>query len=771
MGSINTNVQWPGWETVRLIGRGSFATVYEIERDVFGHKEKAALKAITIPQNDNDIEELYDSGYDEASVTATFKSHMESIVNEYSIMREMTGSANVVSCDDFRIVPHDDNIGWDIFIKMELLTPLTKALGKQPDDEQAIQIAKDICNALILCKKYGIVHRDIKPQNIFISKNGDYKLGDFGIAKTIEKTSGGTKIGTYKYMAPEVYNNQPYNHTADIYSLGLVLYWILNERRLPFMPLPPTPAVASQEEDARAKRFGGMPIPAPAHGSEKLKQIVLRACAFDPKDRYQSASEMLHDLNMLSTSAKTIYSSVSSIVKEHSQPITEINDEVAANAAINDESSTEGTIGVWSAANRIASSDNGSINVTEDVQTEEDTLTEGRTIGVWDHVANEPQKPQSQPIPERTYERAQSHVLSNIIKRPWIYVAAAAVVLIVAVIAIFSKKPIVDTTKEPAYNTLQSTISAGRDHTVGLRTDGTVIAVGSNTFGQCDVSSWRDIVAVSAGGCHTIGLKSDGTVVVVGWNEYDQCEVSEWRDIVAVSAGDFHTIGLKSDGTVVAVGSNYDGECDVSSWRDIVAVSAGGCHTIGLKSDGTVVVVGWNQYDQCEVSEWRDIVAVSAGDFHTVGLKSDGTVVAIGWNEDGQCDVKNWKGIVAIAAGGDHTVGLKADGTVLAVGRNYSGQCAVGTWKDIIAIAAGNFHTVGLKSDGTAVAVGYAADGQCDVSNWNGIVDIAAGVKHTVGLEADGSVITAGCNGSGRCDVSDFYSGNNSQMHNTAVKK
>ena len=108
---------------------------------------------------------------------------------------------------------------------------------------------------------------------------------------------------------------------------------------------------------------------------------------------------------------------------------------------------------------------------------------------------------------------------------------------------------------------------------------------------------------------------------------------------------------------------------------------------------------------------------------------------------------------------------------MLAVGRNYSGQCAVGTWKDIIAIAAGNFHTVGLKSDGTAVAVGYAADGQCDVSNWNGIVDIAAGVKHTVGLEADGSVITAGCNGSGRCDVSDFYSGNNSQMHNTAVKK
>lgn len=289
-------IAWPGWETVRLIGRGSFGAVYEIERDVFGHKEKAALKVISIPQSDSDIEELYDSGYDEASITATFQSHLESIVNEYTLMREMNGAANVVNCDDFRIVPHEDNIGWDIFIKMELLTPLTKALDRQPSDVQVIQIAKDMCSALILCKKYGIIHRDIKPQNIFVSKNGDYKLGDFGIAKTIEKTSGGTKIGTYRYMAPEVYNNQPYNLAADIYSLGLVLHWLLNERRSPFMPLPPAPAVASQEDEARSKRFSGTPTPAPSHGSGELKRIVLKACAYNPRDRYQSAEDMLADL-------------------------------------------------------------------------------------------------------------------------------------------------------------------------------------------------------------------------------------------------------------------------------------------------------------------------------------------------------------------------------------------------------------------------------------------------------------------------------------------
>ncbi len=140
---------WPGWETVRLIGCGSFGGVYEIRRDVFGHEEKAAMKVITIPQNDSDAEELFDSGYDEQSVTETFRSHLESIVNEYTLMRQMNGAANVVNCDDFRIVEHVGKIGWDILIKMELLTPLTRAVGREPSEEQVRRIAHDLCLSLI----------------------------------------------------------------------------------------------------------------------------------------------------------------------------------------------------------------------------------------------------------------------------------------------------------------------------------------------------------------------------------------------------------------------------------------------------------------------------------------------------------------------------------------------------------------------------------------------------------------------------------------------
>lgn len=301
MGEKQLPELYPGWKTVRKIGAGSFGTVYEIERDLFGRIEKAALKCIAIPQNDSDVEEMYSNGYDDASITAHFENYLSNIVREYSLMAEMKGHTNVVYCDDIRYVPREGGIGWDITIKMELLTPLIRALGADFGEEQVIRLGKDICRALVLCQDRDIIHRDIKPQNIFVSKTGDYKLGDFGIAKTVERTTGGTKIGTYSYMAPEVYHSKPYGSSADLYSLGLVMYWLLNERRLPFLPLPPKCPTYEETETARHRRFMGEKLPAPKNGCEELKKIVLKACAFDPKERYASAQEMLEALNGLTT--------------------------------------------------------------------------------------------------------------------------------------------------------------------------------------------------------------------------------------------------------------------------------------------------------------------------------------------------------------------------------------------------------------------------------------------------------------------------------------
>ncbi len=272
----------------------------------------------------------------------------------------------------------------------------------------------------------------------------------------------------------------------------------------------------------------------------------------------------------------------------------------------------------------------------------------------------------------------------------------------------------------------RETFSAGYDHTVGLKKDGSVVAVGNNENGQCDVENWSDIVAVATGCYHTVGLKKDGTVEAVGKAVDWQCYVYNWTDIVAVSAGYNHTVGLKKDGTMVAVGNNAHGRCDVDDWSDIVAVSANSHYTVGLKKDGTVVAVGSNDDGKCDVEGWTDIVAISAGGNHTIGLKKDGTVVATKYDGtynyyDGQCDVDDWSDIVAVSAGYEHTVGLKKDGTVVAVGNNEDGQCNVENWSDIVAVSAGSSHTVGLKKDGTVVAVGYNNNGQCDVEDWKDI--------------------------------------------------
>lgn len=150
----------------------------------------------------------------------------------------LRGRRNIVSCDDFATKPHEDGIGWDVFIRMELLTPLTTLIkqyaGSIPE-EKVIKVGMDICSALVLCESKHIVHRDIKPENIMVSEFGDYKLGDFGIARTMDHTTQATTVGSERYMAPEVIKREEYGKEVDIYSLGLVLYWMLNNRKRPFI--------------------------------------------------------------------------------------------------------------------------------------------------------------------------------------------------------------------------------------------------------------------------------------------------------------------------------------------------------------------------------------------------------------------------------------------------------------------------------------------------------------------------------------------------------
>ena len=302
---------FPGWRIVREIGAGGFGKVYEIERDRFGKIEKAAVKVMNIPNDRSVISEMREDGYDDESIKSRLKSDMDTFAMEYDNMRKVVHT-NIVNCDDIEYVANTDGFGYTVYLKMELLTPLMASLKNDYDREKTtVALAKDICKALELCESRNIVHRDIKPQNLFVNEYGEYKLGDFGIAREMDHATNATKTGTYKYMAPEVYNNQPYDHNIDIYSLGLVMYWLLNEKRMPFVPLPPTVPTAQEEETAKYKRLKGEKIPAPKYGSAGLKKIVLKACEADRRKRYQSAAEMLADLEALEMPAAATRSDTS----------------------------------------------------------------------------------------------------------------------------------------------------------------------------------------------------------------------------------------------------------------------------------------------------------------------------------------------------------------------------------------------------------------------------------------------------------------------------
>ncbi|HEY8695964.1 MAG TPA: protein kinase, partial [Chloroflexota bacterium] len=157
--------------------------------------------------------------------------------------------------------------------------------------EKVVAIARQIAEALTYAHSQGIVHRDVKPQNVLIDKSGRAKVTDFGIAKSsdVTRTMTGTLLGTPSFMAPEVAAGEPVTPAADIYALGVVLYQMLTGH-VPFESENPiAAAVRSQREDAQPpSRL--LPVPA------WLDTVVLHALARDPSQRYSSAAELEADL-------------------------------------------------------------------------------------------------------------------------------------------------------------------------------------------------------------------------------------------------------------------------------------------------------------------------------------------------------------------------------------------------------------------------------------------------------------------------------------------
>ncbi|MBQ6864626.1 MAG: protein kinase [Clostridia bacterium] len=284
---------WPDWIVTDFLGKGSYGSVYKaVHAD--NTESLAAIKILRIPADASEADSLRAENMTEEQTNAYFREIADSFADEIRTMQYFKGLQNIISIDDHRIIANEDGPGWSIFIRMELLTAFADyKKNRTLTEEEIIRLGVDICTALSYCEKRNVIHRDVKPENIFLNPYGDFKLGDFGIAKNLQDaTSAYTQKGTMTYMAPEVASGLRYDNRADIYSLGIVLYRLLNDDLLPFA----TSKSFTQKQQANERRMRGETLTAPVHASPALARIVLKACAYRAQDRYNTASDMKKDL-------------------------------------------------------------------------------------------------------------------------------------------------------------------------------------------------------------------------------------------------------------------------------------------------------------------------------------------------------------------------------------------------------------------------------------------------------------------------------------------
>ena len=294
---------WPGWRLDGIIGAGTYGEVYRAVYEDTAEKSTAAIKIIKIyPHNSR-------NGCGNAAETqALFDGMSEQFSREVRVMQSLKGQSNLVNIDDYRIWKDPEDSILYYLIRMELLSPLLVDLDvRSYDEDMLIRMGIDLCRGLEACCRRHIVHRDIKPENIFISPQGSYKLGDFGVARTLEMTKESLTYWEFsqwdRFVAPEVKDGSLREsdfaeaHRADLYSLGMVLYWIANDRTFPF--LKKTCLHTSQERnEAESRRLSGELLPPVENISAGLNSIIRKACAFQSRNRYGKAEEFRQALEI-----------------------------------------------------------------------------------------------------------------------------------------------------------------------------------------------------------------------------------------------------------------------------------------------------------------------------------------------------------------------------------------------------------------------------------------------------------------------------------------
>ncbi|MCL1851721.1 MAG: G5 domain-containing protein [Peptococcaceae bacterium] len=304
---------WDVWRIESLIGEGSCGQVYRIcrkdpasEQDPsFGKTYYSAVKIISLPQNEVEIRQLESRGFDQIAIDNLYRELVTDIVSDIELMGQFDRDYHIVSYKECKVIENRTSIhgisSWDILIRMELLRPLLAQLVVKPlSPADVVNLGVHICRALEVFHENDVIHWNIRPENIFVTLRGDYKLGDFGIGRQIQSVlTGQPQDETHGTTAPEVCKGEPSGAAADTYSLGFVMYKLLNQNQDPFLPESLQPVTDDDYKNALTRRINGEPLPDLKGVSHELNALLLKACAYDQQERFADPASMRRALESL----------------------------------------------------------------------------------------------------------------------------------------------------------------------------------------------------------------------------------------------------------------------------------------------------------------------------------------------------------------------------------------------------------------------------------------------------------------------------------------
>jgi len=282
---------WDNWHIIEKIGEGPNGEVYKASKMLNNQTFFCAIKYLSLPKKDEDVDTLLKKGIikNKNEINNYYLKILQVLKNNILSLKNIPGNNYVLKYYDFYQEPKASGIGYDVYIRMELASESVGDINrKKITAKEVAQIGIDVCNGFDHLKRCGIVYKNIKPTNIFIGGDGHYKLGDFGIPHNLNYYDD-----MNNYVSPEAYNNKNLVSSSDTYSLGLIMYQLLNKNRLPFVNL------FVKNKAAVEARMEGLEIPNLKRRNQELMQIIIKACSKDAANRYKETYLMRDALQKL----------------------------------------------------------------------------------------------------------------------------------------------------------------------------------------------------------------------------------------------------------------------------------------------------------------------------------------------------------------------------------------------------------------------------------------------------------------------------------------